>query len=167
MLAITISRWVFHENKGEEMDFLLYARQCTFVFVVRMDDCHAIEICLLWQRKASPVYLSSVIGYVILHMFLCCSSRFAHNSHAAARLQVSHGAIQFMVYEELKTLAGRPGLRGSLGLGSNLTGLEVSAMGAASKLAAVLATYPQQVGLCLNWAFHDWQALLHLGLDHP
>ena len=50
-----------------------------------------------------------------------------------------------MVYEELKSRAGRPGLRDSLGLGNEVTGLEVSAMGAASKLAAVLATYPQQV----------------------
>ena len=45
-------------------------------------------------------------------------------------------------------MAGSPrlsGLRSSLGMGSEVTSLEVSAMGAASKLAAVLATYPQQV----------------------
>lgn len=64
-------------------------------------------------------------------------------------MQVSHGAIQFMVYEELKSMAGRPGLRSSLGLGSEVTALEVSAMGAASKVAAVLATYPQQVAAAL------------------
>ena len=53
-----------------------------------------------------------------------------------------------MVYEELKGMAGSPrlsGLRSSFGLGNEVTSLEVSAMGAASKLAAVLATYPQQV----------------------
>lgn len=68
---------------------------------------------------------------------------------------MSHGAIQFMVYEELKGMAGSPrlnGLRTSLGMGNEVTSLEVSAMGAASKLAAVLATYPQQVELLLNSA---------------
>jgi len=54
-------------------------------------------------------------------------------------LLVSHGAIQFMVYEEMKKLAQRRRQSESLGP------TEISAMGAASKLAASLITYPQQV----------------------
>ena len=67
----------------------------------------------------------------------------------AARVQVSHGAIQFMVYEELKKLASGPHWQGS-GNGQQrqpLTSLEISAIGAASKLVASVATYPSQVGL--------------------
>ena len=63
-------------------------------------------------------------------------------------LQVSHGAIQFMVYEELKKAA-----RGSFGTRRGGTGqlssAEISFMGAASKLVASIATYPSQVGLKL------------------
>lgn len=53
---------------------------------------------------------------------------------------MSHGAIQFMVYEELRRLATR-GHSSADQLGST----EISMMGAASKLAASLVTYPQQV----------------------
>lgn len=58
--------------------------------------------------------------------------------------QVSHGAIQFMVYEELKR---------QLSTGSSpkeprvLTALEITLVGAASKLFATLSTYPFSVGL--------------------
>mmetsp|Transcript_18186 Transcript_18186/g.46015 ORF Transcript_18186/g.46015 Transcript_18186/m.46015 type:complete len:332 (-) Transcript_18186:246-1241(-) len=55
-------------------------------------------------------------------------------------LLVSHGAIQFMVYEELRRVATR-GHSSVDQLGST----EISVMGAASKLAASLVTYPQQV----------------------
>lgn len=59
-------------------------------------------------------------------------------------VQVSHGAIQFMVYEELKKVASGPLMRAN-GDTQPLTGLEVSFMGAASKLAASIVTYPSQV----------------------
>lgn len=63
-------------------------------------------------------------------------------------LQVSHGAIQFMVYEELKKAArGSFGTR--LGGTGELSSAEISFMGAASKLVASIATYPSQVGLKL------------------
>jgi len=54
-------------------------------------------------------------------------------------LLVSHGAIQFMVYEELKMHSERVLRKESLG------STEISLMGAASKLVASLVTYPQQV----------------------
>ncbi len=66
-------------------------------------------------------------------------------------LLVSHGAIQFAVYEELKSLAqsfskqqqsGGPQQRHK---GRTLSPAEVTAFGALSKLAASLATYPSQV----------------------
>jgi hypothetical protein len=63
-------------------------------------------------------------------------------------MQVSHGAIQFMVYEELKKLASGPVWQGAAGSGSGqqpLSSLEISAIGAASKLVASIATYPSQV----------------------
>ena len=55
-------------------------------------------------------------------------------------VQVSHGAIQFMVYEELKrsVLSDRGGK-------GDLNSTEISLIGASSKLAASLVTYPQQV----------------------
>jgi hypothetical protein len=55
-------------------------------------------------------------------------------------VKVSHGAIQFMVYEELRKLATEAHISADE-LGSK----EISMMGAASKLAASLVTYPQQV----------------------
>lgn len=74
---------------------------------------------------------------------------------------VSHGAIQFTVYEELKSVAPRvqdfirplgptltaPGkdAEASGGGKRELTSLEITACGALSKLAASVATYPSQV----------------------
>lgn len=57
-------------------------------------------------------------------------------------VQVSHGAIQFMVYEELKRLMSK----GPSGTESRtLTSLEITLVGAASKLFATLSTYPFSV----------------------
>ncbi len=68
--------------------------------------------------------------------------------------QVSHGAIQFMVYEELKKLAAGPLWQGPPALGAQqqqpLSSLEISTIGAASKLVASVATYPSQVRLRLR-----------------
>ena len=67
-------------------------------------------------------------------------------------MQVSHGAIQFMVYEELKKLAAGPLWQGPPALGAQqqqqqqqLSSLKISTIGAASKLVASIATYPSQV----------------------
>lgn len=58
--------------------------------------------------------------------------------------QVSHGAIQFMVYEELKRqLSGRS----STSEPRVLTAVEITLVGAASKLFATLSTYPFSVSL--------------------
>lgn len=58
--------------------------------------------------------------------------------------QVSHGAIQFMVYEELKRVLSK----GSAEAPSRtLTSLEITLVGAASKLFATLSTYPLAVSL--------------------
>ena len=59
-------------------------------------------------------------------------------------LQVSHGAIQFMVYEELKKAARSP-LGAKAGGSGELSSAQISVMGAASKLVASIATYPSQV----------------------
>ena len=58
-------------------------------------------------------------------------------------VQVSHGAIQFMVYEELKK-AARGSLSTKIGGSGELGSAEISFMGAASKLVASIATYPSQ-----------------------
>ena len=68
-------------------------------------------------------------------------------------MQVSHGAIQFMVYEELKKLAAGPLRQGPPVPGAQqqqqpLSSLEISTIGAASKLVASIATYPSQVSEC-------------------
>ena len=55
--------------------------------------------------------------------------------------QVSHGAIQFMVYEELKERATRPTGGAQRAPPSSA---EITAIGAVSKLAASVATYPSQ-----------------------
>ena len=62
-------------------------------------------------------------------------------------MQVSHGAIQFMVYEELKKVASGSLMREDLNnVGKHsLTALEASVIGAVSKLAASIVTYPSQV----------------------
>lgn len=55
-------------------------------------------------------------------------------------MQVSHGAIQFMVYEELKLFLGRGGSEPR-----QLTTAEITSVGAVSKLVATLSTYPFSV----------------------
>lgn len=57
---------------------------------------------------------------------------------------VSHGAIQFAVYEELKAIAQNMGSDNMRRKG-HLTPAEITACGALSKLAASVATYPSQV----------------------
>ncbi|EIE25905.1 mitochondrial carrier [Coccomyxa subellipsoidea C-169] len=59
-------------------------------------------------------------------------------------LLVSHGAIQFMVYEELKKAASGPLMRDNDSK-QPLNSLEISVIGAVSKLAASIVTYPSQV----------------------
>ena len=85
-----------------------------------------------------------------------------HNYHSLRARQVSHGAIQFAVYEELKTLAQSglgaftsPLTSSSSGGGGlppgqrqqqrELGSLDITACGALSKLVASTATYPSQV----------------------
>ena len=76
-------------------------------------------------------------------------------------LQVSHGAIQFMVYEELKRAAHGP-LGARVGAKPELSSAQISVMGAASKLVASIATYPSQVWLpgCmpLCYALRSWMS---------
>ena len=77
-------------------------------------------------------------------------------------MQVSHGAIQFMVYEELKAAAMRAG-RGHLVSGQGdkmhaLSSIDISLIGAASKLVASVATYPTQVGTFI-WVIQHCQSL--------
>ena len=57
-------------------------------------------------------------------------------------MQVSHGAIQFMVYEELKRLLSKNAADSQR---QTLTSLEITLVGAASKLFATLSTYPLSV----------------------
>lgn len=60
-------------------------------------------------------------------------------------LLVSHGAIQFMVYEELKALTAGAGEYAKDTGRSSLSAAQISVMGATSKLAASVVTYPSQV----------------------
>lgn len=94
-------------------------------------------------------------------------------------LLVSHGAIQFAVYEELKALAqGFEGFTHPLGAqGGNsgsstgagqpkrmLTSAEITACGALSKLAASVATYPSQVVRSRLQQRMDARALKYRGM---
>lgn len=74
-------------------------------------------------------------------------SRTAAQSVCAA--QVSHGAIQFMVYEELKALTAGAGEYAKDTGRSSLSAGQISVIGAASKLAASVVTYPSQVAFSL------------------
>lgn len=78
------------------------------------------------------------------HAADACNYAFAVSVSPLLHVQVSHGAIQFMVYEELKKLASGPLVRDSAGK-QPLTSLEISVIGAVSKLAASIVTYPTQV----------------------
>ncbi|KAK9165431.1 hypothetical protein Scep_000622 [Stephania cephalantha] len=62
-------------------------------------------------------------------------------------LQVSHGAIQFTVYEELRQLVVGFKSRGKTAHDSDklLNSVDYAVLGASSKLAAMLFTYPYQV----------------------
>jgi solute carrier family 25 folate transporter 32 len=60
-------------------------------------------------------------------------------------LLVSHGAIQFMVYEELKELAAGAHRYAKDGGNPTLSATQIAFMGAASKLVASVTTYPSQV----------------------
>ena len=63
-------------------------------------------------------------------------------------VQVSHGAIQFMVYEELKALTAGAGEYAKDTGRSSLSAGQISVIGAVSKLAASVVTYPSQVQPC-------------------
>lgn len=63
-------------------------------------------------------------------------------------VQVSHGAIQFMVYEELKALIAGAGEYAKDTGRSSLSAGQISVIGAVSKLAASVVTYPTQVPSC-------------------
>lgn len=80
-------------------------------------------------------FSSKLVGTVML---VTGSSEF----HA---MQVSHGAIQFMVYEELKALTAGAGEYAKDTGRSSLSAGQISVIGAASKLAASVVTYPSQV----------------------
>ena len=76
----------------------------------------------------------------------CCPPHTDKKRKALCALQVSHGAIQFMVYEELKALAAGAGEYAKDTGRSSLSAFQISLMGAASKLVASAVTYPSQVG---------------------
>ena len=76
-----------------------------------------------------------------------CGSRNTCRQYDA---QVSHGAIQFMVYEELKALTAGAGEYAKDTGRSSLSAAQISVMGAVSKLAASVVTYPSQV-LSASW----------------
>ncbi|GMH46006.1 hypothetical protein BSKO_13970 [Bryopsis sp. KO-2023] len=64
---------------------------------------------------------------------------------SASLLLVSHGAIQFMVYEELRSVVmGRKSVDGKRN-GASLSSVEALGIGALSKLVASVSTYPLQV----------------------
>ena len=65
------------------------------------------------------------------------------HTHTSSSSQVSHGAVQFMVYEELKALVARANgqERGTPPRSAPV----IAAMGAVSKLCATVVTYPSQV----------------------
>lgn len=73
-------------------------------------------------------------------------------------MQVSHGAIQFMVYEELKALTAGAGEYAKDTGRSSLSAGQISVIGAASKLAASVVTYPSQVRF-------PW-SIFHVETDH-
>ena len=79
--------------------------------------------------------------------------------------QVSHGAIQFMVYEELKKATGSYNAwrspSQSASDSATLASLQISLIGAASKLAATVTTYPLQV-----LSFEPVTCRLHRCLTH-
>ena len=75
--------------------------------------------------------------------------------------QVSHGAIQFMVYEELKRLVAR----GPESQARTLTSLEITLIGAASKLFATLSTYPLAVRQSTGSAFSSRTSSVHARSD--
>ena len=87
--------------------------------------------------------------------------------------QVSHGAIQFMVYEELKKATGSYNAWRSPGQSASdsaaLASLQISLIGAASKLMATCATYPLQVGknhrmhVCIRLGYPRAWAMLAAG----
>ncbi|XP_042470129.1 folate transporter 1, chloroplastic-like [Zingiber officinale] len=64
-------------------------------------------------------------------------------------LLVTHGAIQFTVYEELRRLVTRTKGKGAktnaLGGDESLSSFDYAALGASSKIVAILFTYPYQV----------------------
>ena len=66
--------------------------------------------------------------------------------------QVSHGAIQFMVYEELrKALVGRSAQKSGAGPAAvSLSSAQITFIGALSKLTASVATYPSSVSMILS-----------------
>lgn len=81
---------------------------------------------------------------VLAELTLSCVTFHNLIPQDCCNLQVSHGAIQFMVYEELKKVASGPLIRDDARKHS-LTALEASVIGAVSKLAASIVTYPSQV----------------------
>ncbi|KAG6522133.1 hypothetical protein ZIOFF_019270 [Zingiber officinale] len=81
-------------------------------------------------------------------------------------LAVTHGAIQFTVYEELRRLVTRTKGKGAktnaLGGDESLSSFDYAALGASSKIVAILFTYPYQAS-CSRFIIFFLDLLFVLG----
>ena len=109
--------------------------------------CSSVGSCTLPREHKSP----GQTLLCMLHSLAQPQAALQQRSSGGAAAQVSHGAIQFMVYEELKQACLHFNAWGAQSRGEQavLSSLQISLIGAASKLAATVSTYPLQVG---GWA---------------
>lgn len=149
MFYNTIKGWTQGGNSAQALGpglHMLCAAEAGILTLVMTNPIWVVKtrLCLQYDNDAnaknSKYYRGMVDGLV--KIYRTEGFRGLYSGFVPGMLGVSHGALQFMTYEEMKNSYNQ---RRKLPIDTKLTTLEYLTFAAISKLIAAAATYPYQV----------------------